>query len=132
MLKSSEVVEFCLSPYRICSDLYIIRIPGSAKVGDYAEVLREIRYLHKKPEDMNSRKFVVACSGANRQYTSNELVVQVNFAKVQCTPYFITMVQNLYTPLEQTVCVIHDVRVDDSWWVDESFNFQSGKYVNLS
>lgn len=50
---------------------------GEAKVGDFVDVMRGIHYVHKKVEDLNSRKFRLTCSKDKGKVVSNDLAVEV-------------------------------------------------------
>jgi len=51
---------------------------GTGTTTDYAEVLREVRYEHDKPEDVNVRIFMLICGAQDGETTSNQLRVEVS------------------------------------------------------
>lgn len=52
-------------------------ISGADKVYNYQEVLRQIQYVNRRPEDMNTRQFILTCSELNGRFVSNQLQVKV-------------------------------------------------------
>jgi len=54
-----------------------LTISGADKIYHYQEVLRQIHYIHSKPESMNGKTFVLTCSELNGRYSSNDLTVKL-------------------------------------------------------
>ncbi len=54
--------------------------PGTDTIANYQEVLREIHYSHNRPENINSRQFIVNCDELNGRFVSNDLIIQVRGA----------------------------------------------------
>jgi len=50
---------------------------GEGRSADYVEVLRGVRFVHRRPEDMNTRTFRLTCIELRDHYASNQLAVQV-------------------------------------------------------
>lgn len=53
-------------------------ISGADKVFNYQEVLRQVQYVNRRPEDMNNREFVLTCSELNGRFVSNQFVVKTD------------------------------------------------------
>jgi len=53
-------------------------ISGADRVYNYEEVLRQVQYVNRKPDDLNSRSFILTCSELNGRFISNEFHVQVD------------------------------------------------------
>jgi len=52
-------------------------VAGEGRSADYVEVLRGVRFVHRRPEDVNSRTFRLTCIELRDHYASNQLAVQV-------------------------------------------------------
>ena len=50
---------------------------GEGRSADYVEVLRGVRFVHRRPGDMNTRTFRLTCIELKDHYASNQLAVQV-------------------------------------------------------
>ena len=50
---------------------------GAGKVSSYVEVLRQLVYIHSRPEDLNSRVFGLMCTELKDHFASNQLSVKV-------------------------------------------------------
>lgn len=48
-------------------------IAGADKLVSYVRVLQDVRYVNLRPEDLNSRTFVLTCTELNGRFVSNEL-----------------------------------------------------------
>jgi len=52
-------------------------VTGDGRSADYVEVLRGIHFVHRRPEDINTRTFRLTCIELRDHYASNQLAVQV-------------------------------------------------------
>lgn len=52
-------------------------LPGADKLVNYAEVMQDVRYVNTRPDELNSRTFVLTCTELNGRFVSNELQVTV-------------------------------------------------------
>lgn len=46
----------------------------------YEQVIRQVRYFHRRPARLTERRFRLTCSELNGRYTSNELNLEVSVA----------------------------------------------------
>lgn len=51
---------------------------GADKLSNYEEVLRGVRYVNARPEELNSRTFILTCTELNGRFVSNQLDVTVS------------------------------------------------------
>jgi len=58
----------------------IYSVVGEGRSADYVEVLRGVHFVHRRPEDVNSRTFRLTCVELKDRYASNQLTVQVHKA----------------------------------------------------
>jgi hypothetical protein len=65
-----------------------ILFAGEGKTVDYSEVLRQIHFVHSRPEDINMRIFHVSCTDLKYHYASNQLTVQVKQFEGKTFPIF--------------------------------------------
>lgn len=47
-------------------------------MSSYEQVIRQVRYYHRRPERLTERRFRLTCSELNGRYTSNELNLEVS------------------------------------------------------
>jgi hypothetical protein len=47
-------------------------------IKNYERVIRNIRYIHNKAEELYMRKFVISCSSQSARFVSNEFEVLVS------------------------------------------------------
>ena len=59
---------------------------GRGSVYDYQTILRQIRYVNTKPDNVNRRTFVLSCTEASKHVASNMLAVHVS---VDQSRYFV-------------------------------------------
>ena len=59
---------------------------GRGSVFDYQSVLRQIRYVNAKPQNINRRTFVLSCTEAGKHVASNLFGVDVSDAPVRYFP----------------------------------------------
>lgn len=52
-------------------------LPGADKLVNYVEVMQDVRYVNARPDELNSRTFVLTCTELNGRFVSNELQVTV-------------------------------------------------------
>ena len=63
------------------SDLYSLNEHsrlGADNVPNYEEVIRSIQYVHRHPENLNSRVFTLTCSELNGRFVSNTFRINVS------------------------------------------------------
>ena len=53
-------------------------IAGADKVREYEEVLREVQFVNRQPQDSNTHTFTLTCSELNGRFLSNEFEVRVS------------------------------------------------------
>ncbi len=51
---------------------------GADVVANYEEVIRSIQYVNVRPENLNSREFLLTCSELNGRFVSNSFRVTVS------------------------------------------------------
>lgn len=49
-------------------------------MSSYEQVIRQVRYYHRRPGHLTERRFRLTCSELNGRYTSNELNLEVSVA----------------------------------------------------
>jgi len=57
---------------------------GEGRSADYVEVLRGVHFVHRRPEDINTRTFRLTCIELKDHYASNQLAVKVLLS--MCSP----------------------------------------------
>ena len=57
----------------------LVTFSGIDGLLSYAGILREVQYVSRQPEELNSRTFSLTCSELNGRFVSNELRVKVCF-----------------------------------------------------
>jgi len=57
----------------------MMSVVGEGRSADYVEVLRGVRFVHRRPEDINTRTFRLTCIELRDHYASNQLAVQVRW-----------------------------------------------------
>lgn len=53
--------------------VFSVVLSGADKLVSYVRVLQDVRYVNLRPEDLNSRTFVLTCTELNGRFVSNEL-----------------------------------------------------------
>jgi len=56
----------------------MVLVVGEGRSADYVEVLRGVHFVHRRPEDINTRTFRLTCIELKDHYASNQLAVQVS------------------------------------------------------
>lgn len=51
-------------------------------MSSYEQVIRQVRYYHRRPARLAERRFRLTCSELNGRYTSNELNLEVSASGV--------------------------------------------------
>lgn len=77
--------ENLLSQLRMGADISEdgLVIAGADKLSNYEEVLRGVRYVNARPEELNSRTFILTCTELNGRFVSNQLDVIIVVNHVQ-------------------------------------------------
>lgn len=57
-------------------------ITGADKLVNYVEVMQDVRYVNARPDELNSRTFVLTCTELNGRFVSNELQVTIEVSHV--------------------------------------------------
>lgn len=55
-----------------------ILLSGADSAAHYQQVLRQIRYVNVKAEDLNTRTFILSCSAVSGKYLSNEFITKMS------------------------------------------------------
>lgn len=82
----TETMEHLRMPENLMNQLHIVAavtptglvLTGDGRSADYVEVLRGIHFVHRRPEDINTRTFRLTCIELRDHYASNQLAVQLS------------------------------------------------------
>lgn len=72
------VVISCETEVHVFVRILFGGLSGADKLVNYADVLQDVRYVNLRPEDLNSRTFVLTCTELNGRFVSNEMKVTVS------------------------------------------------------